>query len=62
MQYNTKLIDNYMKQRKITKEEFRKICGITNSALDKIYEGRNGLSIGVIYKIYENVGLWILKY
>ena len=60
MKYNIKRIEDYIKRRKISKIEFCKICGILNSALEKVYEGRKDISMGVFYKIYENVGLCII--
>ena len=60
---NPKLIDNYIKQNKITKKEFAKLCNISSvESLKKIYDGKTNFFLTTFNKIILllNVAIWEL--
>lgn len=48
---NTDLIKNYMKENKLTKSDFCKLCGLSNGSLNKVLNGNLNIFISTLFKI-----------
>ena len=47
---NTEIIDNYLKENKLSKTKFCKVCGISRGTLEKVMKNEN-VRITVLFKI-----------
>lgn len=48
---NTKLINKFIKENKLSKTKFSKLCRISLSTLNKILQNKDNLKINTIFKI-----------
>ena len=51
MKIKTQLIDEFLKEKSISKSQFCKICKISYSSLQKIYSQNFGVYITTIFKV-----------
>ena len=54
-----KLLLEYMKEKKLTKQNFAKACGISATTLNKVLSGSNQVSTKTLFKISNTMGVTI---
>ena len=51
VEFNIKLIEDYIKNNKLSKKEFCKLCGIGKPILRKILKNQQNLRLSALFKI-----------
>ena len=54
-----KLLLEFMKAKKLTKQNFAKDCGISATTLNKVLSGSNQVSLKTLFKISNTMGVTI---
>lgn len=54
---NTDLIKNYMKENRLTKTEFCKLCGLSKSSLNKVLNGNLNIYISTLFKVSKAINV-----
>ncbi len=58
--FKTEIIENYLKENKISKTKFCKLCGITLSTLMRIMNNEN-YRVSALFKISKELKLQVYK-
>ncbi len=58
--FKTEIIENYLKENKISKTKFCKLCGITPSTLRRIMNNEN-YRVSALFKISKELKLQVYK-
>lgn len=54
-----KLLLEFMKAKKLTRQSFAKACGISATTLNKVLSGSNQVSLKTLFKISNTMGVTI---
>ena len=57
MKIKTQLIDEFLKEKSISKSQFCKICKISYSSLQKIYSQNFGVYITTIFRVIRDLNI-----
>ena len=53
---NIELIENYIKDKRLTKKQFCSLCNISYGTLNKLIKGQTNIRIRAIIKIVKTIG------